>query len=64
LISAFSISSCRIVSGDEVYAQTKKELPDLPIVIVTGYPDSDMMERDSEIRAGDRAAQTHQSCRS
>jgi excisionase family DNA binding protein len=33
------------ISGDEVYAQTKKELPDLPIVIVTGYPDSDMMER-------------------
>lgn len=31
------------VTGDEVYAIAKKKYPDLSIVIVTGYPDSEMM---------------------
>ncbi len=31
------------ITGDEIYAVAKEKYPDLPIVIVTGYPDSDMM---------------------
>jgi excisionase family DNA binding protein len=31
------------ITGDEIYAVAKKQHPDLPIVIITGYPDSDMM---------------------
>jgi excisionase family DNA binding protein len=31
------------ITGDEVYAMAKEKYPDLAIVIVTGYPDSDMM---------------------
>jgi CheY-like chemotaxis protein len=31
------------ITGDEVYAVAKQKYPDLPIVIITGYPDSEMM---------------------
>src|SRR6188508_723503 len=31
------------ITGDEVYAVAKKRYPELPIVIITGYPDSEMM---------------------
>jgi excisionase family DNA binding protein len=31
------------VNGDEIYAIAKEKYADLPIVIVTGYPDSEMM---------------------
>lgn len=31
------------ITGDEVYAVAKEKYPDLPIVIITGYPDSEMM---------------------
>lgn len=31
------------VTGDEIYAVAKEKYPDLTVVIVTGYPDSDMM---------------------
>jgi excisionase family DNA binding protein len=31
------------VTGDEVYASAKQRYPELPIVIITGYPDSEMM---------------------
>jgi len=31
------------ITGDEIYAVAKDKYPDLPIVIVTGYPDSEMM---------------------
>ena len=31
------------ITGDEIYAAAKAKYPDLPIVIITGYPDSDMM---------------------
>ena len=31
------------VTGDEIYAVAKEKYPDLTIVIVTGYPDSEMM---------------------
>jgi excisionase family DNA binding protein len=30
-------------TGDEIYAFAKQKYPDLPIVIITGYPDSEMM---------------------
>jgi excisionase family DNA binding protein len=30
-------------TGDQLYAEAKFKYPDLPIVIVTGYPDSEMM---------------------
>ena len=33
------------VSGDEVYSQLKALYPDLPIVIITGYPDSEVLSR-------------------
>lgn len=31
------------ITGDEIYAVAKEKYPDLPIVIITGYPDSEMM---------------------
>jgi len=31
--------------GDEVYVQLKEIQPDLPIVVITGYPDSEMLSR-------------------
>ena len=31
-------------TGDEVYKQAKELYPDLPIVIITGYPDSHMLD--------------------
>jgi excisionase family DNA binding protein len=31
------------ISGDEVYKQAKKIDPDLPIVIITGFPDSEIL---------------------
>ncbi len=33
------------MDGDEVFRETKAIDPDLPIVIITGYPDSDMIDR-------------------
>lgn len=33
------------ISGDEVYTQLKQIHPDLPIVVITGYPDSEMLSR-------------------
>jgi CheY-like chemotaxis protein len=30
-------------SGDEVYVQLKALHPDLPIVVITGYPDDEML---------------------
>ena len=38
------------VTGDEIYAFAKARYPDLPIVIITGYPDSQML--DSILRHG------------
>lgn len=32
------------ITGDEIYKQARKLQPELPIVIITGYPDSEMME--------------------
>lgn len=32
------------VTGDEIYALAKEKYPDLPVVIITGYPDSEMMD--------------------
>jgi excisionase family DNA binding protein len=32
------------IMGDEIYAEAKKADPDLPIVIITGYPDSVMLD--------------------
>ncbi len=31
------------ITGDMIYAVAKEKYPDLPIVIITGYPDSEMM---------------------
>jgi excisionase family DNA binding protein len=31
------------ITGDEIYAVAKAKHPEMPIVIITGYPDSDMM---------------------
>jgi len=31
------------IMGDEIYAVAKEKYPDMPIVIITGYPDSEMM---------------------
>jgi len=31
------------LTGDEIYAIAKQKYPDLPIVIITGYPDSTML---------------------
>jgi excisionase family DNA binding protein len=33
------------VPGDEVYARIKDMHPDLPIVIITGYPDSEILSK-------------------
>lgn len=32
------------MSGDEIYKEAKTIDPELPIVIITGYPDSDMLD--------------------
>lgn len=32
------------ITGDEIYAFAKSQQPDLPIVIITGYPDSEMLD--------------------
>ena len=32
------------ITGDEVYAIAKQQQPELPIVIITGYPDSQMLD--------------------
>ncbi len=32
------------VTGDEVYSVAKQKYPDLPIVIITGYPDSALLD--------------------
>jgi excisionase family DNA binding protein len=32
------------ITGDEIYKQAKEIVPDLPIVIITGYPDSSMLD--------------------
>ena len=32
-------------SGDELYAKLKEMHPDLPIVIITGYPDSEILSK-------------------
>lgn len=32
------------ITGDEIYKQAKAIDPDLPIVIITGFPDSDMLD--------------------
>lgn len=31
------------ITGDEIYAVAKDKYPDMPVVIITGYPDSEMM---------------------
>ena len=31
------------ITGDEIYAVAKAKYPEMPIVIVTGYPDSELM---------------------
>ncbi|HEV7868135.1 MAG TPA: response regulator [Chthoniobacteraceae bacterium] len=31
------------ITGDEIYAVAKEKYPEMPVVIVTGYPDSEMM---------------------
>jgi excisionase family DNA binding protein len=33
------------ISGDELYVKLKDLHPDMPIVIITGYPDSDILSR-------------------
>ena len=33
------------IPGDEVYGQLKAMHPDLPIVVITGYPDSEILSR-------------------
>jgi CheY-like chemotaxis protein len=33
------------IPGDEVYSQLKAIHPDLPIVVITGYPDSEILSR-------------------
>ena len=32
------------ITGDQIYKEAKKIDPQLPIVIITGYPDSDMLD--------------------
>ncbi len=32
------------ITGDEIYAVAKKDHPELPIVIITGFPDSQMLD--------------------
>ncbi|MDA0812408.1 MAG: response regulator [Verrucomicrobia bacterium] len=33
------------ISGDELYVKLKEMHPDMPIVIITGYPDSDILSK-------------------
>jgi len=33
------------IPGDELYEKIKKIHPDLPIVIITGYPDSEILTK-------------------
>lgn len=33
------------LTGDEVFGHAREFAPDLPVIIVTGYPDSDMLDR-------------------
>lgn len=33
------------ISGDELYVKMKELHPDMPIVIITGYPDSDILSK-------------------
>jgi DNA-binding response OmpR family regulator len=33
------------IPGDELYLKMKESRPDLPIVIITGYPDSDILTK-------------------
>lgn len=33
------------IPGDEVYVQLKEMHPDLPIVVITGYPDSEILSK-------------------
>ena len=33
------------IPGDELYAKMKAKYPDLPIVIITGYPDSEILTK-------------------
>jgi CheY-like chemotaxis protein len=33
------------IPGDELYVRLKKIYPDLPIVIITGYPDSEILTK-------------------
>ncbi len=33
------------ITGDEVFGHAREFVPDLPVIIVTGYPDSDMLDR-------------------
>lgn len=32
------------ITGDEIYKEAKQIAPELPVVIITGYPDSDMLD--------------------
>lgn len=32
------------ITGDQIYTFAKEKQPDLPIVIITGYPDSEMLD--------------------
>jgi FixJ family two-component response regulator len=32
------------IMGDDIYKEVKKSDPDLPVVIITGYPDSVMLD--------------------
>jgi len=32
------------ITGDEIYKQAKQIAPELPVVIITGYPDSQMLD--------------------
>ena len=33
------------VAGDELYSKLKELHPDMPIVIITGYPDSEILSK-------------------
>ncbi|MFT5192937.1 MAG: DNA-binding NtrC family response regulator, partial [Verrucomicrobiales bacterium] len=33
------------IAGDELYAKLKELHPDMPIVIITGYPDSEILSK-------------------
>lgn len=38
--------------GDEVYVRLKEKHPDLPIVIITGYPDGEIINRILDVEGG------------